>query len=152
MIPMRRMVTITLLVACVADKDQRDSGPAHMAHGSSHTGVDPSTDVLTSGESWRVSYTTDPSPIPLSEPFDVTFTIMEQPGGEPVPGVGVVGSGWMPDHGHGMTVEPETVDNGDGRYTVSVMLFHMEGMWDLTAEVTDDAVTETATFHVVCCD
>ena len=72
---------------------------------------------------------------------------------------GEVGGRWvdlsveMPDHGHGMQVEPTMMAHEDAGTMVEGMLFHMEGHWQMRAFVTDaDAVTEMAEFHVMCCD
>jgi hypothetical protein len=57
----------------------------------------------------------------------------------------------MPSHGHGMNTEPQVIANDDGTFGVTGMLLHMEGWWEMTADVTVMGTTERATFNVDCC-
>ncbi len=58
-------------------------------------------------------------------------------------------SAWMPDHSHGMVVQPRTVEQGGGKYLVEGMLFHMSGHWQLFFDVIDeDGLSERAEFDL----
>ena len=41
----------------------------------------------------------------------------------------------MPEHRHGMNYRPDVASLGDGRYDAKGLLFHMPGLWRLTASV-----------------
>ena len=50
---------------------------------------------------------------------------------------------FMPDHGHGTSVNASITDNGDGTYTVAPLYFFMPGVWRITfstATPSDSAV------------
>jgi hypothetical protein len=82
--------------------------------------------------------------VPKNEYFELEVYLYE--GTMPVPGAEVIASGWMPDHGHGLIVQPRTVDAGGGRYLVSGMLLHMRGSWELYFDVVKDGLAERAEF------
>src|SRR5258705_7078194 len=50
-----------------------------------------------------------------------------------VTGGTVTASPFMPDHGHGSSVVPETTPTGDG-YTVAPLYFFMPGLWQVTLQ------------------
>ncbi len=50
----------------------------------------------------------------------------------------------MPEHGHGMNVEPKVTALGKGRFSVEGMLLHMSGRWELYFDITRDGVTSRA--------
>jgi len=41
----------------------------------------------------------------------------------------------MPEHKHGMNYAPTLKSNGDGRYRVEGLLFHMPGNWEVAFDV-----------------
>ena len=41
----------------------------------------------------------------------------------------------MPEHRHGMNYRPRITPQGDGRFRVEGMMFHMAGHWQLVFEV-----------------
>ncbi len=55
----------------------------------------------------------------------------------------------MPAHRHGMHTKPEVTGEGENRYKVDGMLFHMKGEWVIMVDVTGEEVTERATFPVL---
>jgi len=131
-----------------SDLDEPD--PLDTGHGHDHgeddpDGFDPSTEQ-TSSTGVTVSYTTDPTPIPESEEFSVTFTLSEGRLSE--------ADATMPTHGgHGMNVFPLVIDNGDGTFTASPFEFHMPGYWVIHAMIVDeDGTEERIDFDVECCE
>jgi len=126
-----------------------DSGHGDHDHDHDDGGLpddfDPSTEVQTNLGSFTVSYTTDPSPIPESELFSVTYTISA--------GTLIGADATMPTHGgHGMTVEPTIALNEDGTYTATPFEFHMPGYWVIHGTVQgEDGSLERADFDVECC-
>lgn len=127
-------------------------GCSEPSQDTSAPGVSYETTTATSGGSFMVSYTTDPSPLPPAAYFTVTATVAAAGDtSSPLSGAVVVMDADMPDHDHGMNVSPEVVDNGDGTHTGSPFLFHMTGDWRLRFAVTADGVTEVAEMYVDCC-
>ena len=54
----------------------------------------------------------------------------------------------MPEHGHGMNVQPETVEQLDGSYRVKGMLLHMAGYWLLHVDVVEKGLFERTSFRI----
>ena len=99
-----------------------------------------------------MSYTSDPDPIPLNSYFDARFSVYtDEAMTLPATGVVVSYDAGMPEHGHGMNVEPTVTDNLDGTWDVSGILFQMEGGWQMLLNVTGENGLETAVFDVGCC-
>lgn len=141
-----------LLLALGCGDKADDTGDVHGDGGTADdTGaVDYSTTQVSDGGTYTVSYTSDPTPIPFNTEFAVTFSVS----GDALPQDWSMASAdaFMPSHGHGMNVTPALTDNGDGTWTAAPFLFHMEGQWELSAELTSSAGTETVTFNAWCCE
>jgi len=146
----RLIIAAPLLSGCSPDRsDSGHADHAHDHHGESDLpdDFDPTTELTVHNGETVVSYSTDPTPIPESALFAVTFTVSE--------GARITGAdATMPNHGgHGMTVEPQVTDNGDGTFTAAPFEFHMPGYWVVHALVTDaNGTEERADFDVDCCD
>jgi hypothetical protein len=107
--------------------------------------------AMTDGGTWSLSYVPSPDPIPLSEDFGVTVTIVDAQGAPATDIDAVLFNATMPAHGHGMNTTPVVVDNQDGHWTVSAMLFHMPMHWRIEAEVRASNDTESAHWDIMCC-
>jgi len=134
------VVALVLLAGCGKDGDS--AGEDDVLGGPSSGATD--------GGSYMVEYETDPSPIPLSEPFTMRTRVTE-PNGQWVEDATVVVNATMPSHGHGMNTTPTTDYDSEGWYTTEGMLFHMPGDWQLTIDVTRDGTVETSTLAYGCC-
>ena len=145
------IVALATLAGCGGDGGG-DSGThsGHDHHGGA-TGLDYATEVMTDGGSYMVMYESSVDPIPLSEPFELTITVMDHMTGDMVMADEMMFTATMPSHGHGMNTEPQVIANDDGTFGVTGMLLHMEGWWEMTADVTVMGTTERATFNVDCC-
>jgi hypothetical protein len=51
---------------------------------------------------------------------------------QPQPNLGLSVLPFMPDHGHGTSVNASITDNHDGTYTVAPLYFFMPGVWRVT--------------------
>ena len=98
----------------------------------------------TRGGKFTVAWRALGGTVPKNEPFELEVWVYAD--NRPLPGVALVASGWMPDHGHGMVRMPRTEDRGDGSYHVSGMLFHMRGHWKLQFDIVDETYSERAEF------
>ncbi len=56
--------------------------------------------------------------------------------------------GRMPEHRHGMTRRPVIVRRADGSFTITGMLFHMPGYWEIHFDITREGETERAQLEV----
>lgn len=139
-----------VLSACSGADDEgtEDTGHDHddHDHDMSHTDLDLSTEKMTDGGSFMVAYSTMPGEVPLNEDFMVMVQLTDMEGNN-VQATTVDVDANMPDHGHGMNVDPMIMDMGDGMWHADGMRFHMEGYWEL--EVVVDG--ELATFDIDCC-
>lgn len=136
---MRTLALLTFFAACTHKDD------AHHDH-TGHTGLVDETRTQSTA-SYTVSYLPDPDPIPFNDYFDVTVTLTDTAGAA-VGDAEVLIDANMPHHGHGMNVTPTTTGDGAGHYTATGLLFHMEGVWELTVDITRSGATETARFEV----
>lgn len=100
---------------------------------------------------YRVSWRPLGGQIPFNEPFDleVRLAAPSDDGAVPVTGAQVYVRCDMPEHGHGMNVEPRALDLGGGSYRVEGLLLHMRGRWVLGIDVVVDGTAETADFELV---
>lgn len=86
---------------------------------------------------------------PLNQYFSVVVTLKSAAGAPPKEGTKLQLEAQMPEHGHGMNTKAEVVAQGDGKYMIKGLLFHMPGWWELTMEVEGpDGTKEEATFNV----
>ena len=112
-----------------------------------------STTATTDGGSFVATYTTDPAPITSDAYFAVTLSVFEADGTTVVTDITSADiDAEMTTHGHGMNVDPEITDNGDGTFTATPFLFHMSGHWTIRFALTQGDITEEGYFDVECCD
>ena len=127
-------------------EDEHEHGD-HAHHGDTDLpdDFDPATEVEAQS-GIIVSYVSDPSPIPESAEFAVTFSLSA--------GSLAEADATMPTHGgHGMNVLPIVTDNGDGTYTAEPFEFHMPGYWVIHAIIADEEGNEERVdFDVDCCE
>lgn len=144
---MRPWLTLLLLVhtmglaACGKGSDSADAEP--LPAGGPSSGA-------TAGGSFNLEYTTDPSPIPLSEPFTMRTQVSDRDG-RWLDDVTVVINAEMPAHGHGMNTSTSTTFDVDGWYDTEGMLFHMPGDWQIVIDVASEDTVETARLAYRCC-
>ena len=104
-------------------------------------------DVASNGGRYRVEWRTEPSPIPLNEPFTLVARVRD--GSTIVMDPIISIDARMPHHRHGMTRVPIVSHHDDGEFRARGMLFHMPGDWQMYVDVTDGVVTERAQINVV---
>ena len=141
-------VVLLVMLACGDSSEDQASNDAHQ-HDHENTDLPETFNPATehsSNTGVTISYTTDPSPIPESTEFAITFTVTD--------GTLIEADATMPTHGgHGMPVAPALTDNEDGTYTAAPFEFPMPGYWVIHAVVADDSGTEERVdFEVDCCE
>jgi hypothetical protein len=97
--------------------------------------------VESNGGAYAVSLQTSPDPVPMNQPFSVSFTVApKSPGAD----FTVEVDARMPAHGHGMNVAPKLTRAPDGSYRADGMLFHMPGHWEMYVDITRAGRSERA--------
>lgn len=109
--------------------------------------------VETKGGKYKISFATDPSPIPLSRLFAVDSVVTDS-AGVPVTEGSLGIDATMPHHGHGMSTRPENMVGSclpsgkcrheGGKYRTEGMKFHMPGEWTVEFVVDGPAGTDSA--------
>jgi len=146
---MHPLLTLCLPALWIGCGDKNDDSGHAQAHEHGNTdlpdGFDPATEQMAMN-GITISYVTDPTPIPESTEFAVTFTLSG--------GTLIQAEATMPTHGgHGMPVEPALTDNGDGTFTAAPFEFSMPGYWVIHATVAgEDGIEERIDFDVDCCE
>lgn len=104
--------------------------------------------VYTSTERYAVVYEISPNPIPLNEMFSIDVQVMDQESMGRAIDVELSVDGRMPEHRHGMNVDPIVTSAGPGAFRVEGMLFHMVGRWEIHFDLTKNGMTERAWMEV----
>ncbi|MDC8014608.1 FixH family protein [Tahibacter soli] len=127
---MKRFVAALAIVA---------AGAAHAAtHG-----------AATGGGSYYVEWTSEPDPLPLNALFALRVRVLRgDDRATPVAGAQVTASAWMPEHNHGTTLQPDVAPQADGSATVTGLLLHMPGHWELRIGVAANGQMERVVFPV----
>ena len=68
-------------------------------------------------------------------------------GGTPLDGATVTPLPWMPDHGHGSTVDATVTPLGDGIHEVDPLNLWMPGLWEISFDITG-AATDQVVFSL----
>ncbi len=95
-----------------------------------------------------VEYVSKPSPIPLNEIVTLEVRTFESDRSTPAAGAVVTASAFMPAHGHGTTIQPRVASRPDGSATVTGLLLHMPGHWELRFGVARGGRMERVKFDV----
>lgn len=106
---------------------------------------DPYGSALLRGERAVVSLHLDPDPPRVDGFFSIDAIVCDIAGN---PARLYYVDAIMPAHGHGMNYRPEIADQGDGRYRITGMLFHMQGAWQLRFDIETKAGAERLTTPV----
>jgi hypothetical protein len=91
---------------------------------------------------YEVSTTLVPAQHVAGEAVSVELVIALD--GAPELGATVDVEPWMPDHGHGVSDPPVTVEDGDGHYTAT-WTYPMSGAWELQYRVDGSAGVDSWT-------
>lgn len=82
--------------------------------------------------------------LPRNRHFELEVWVLRD--GKPVRDAELIVRADMPDHGHGMNVEPRALRRDDGSFRVKGMLLHMAGAWVLTLHVSEPGRFHAARF------
>jgi hypothetical protein len=87
----------------------------------------------------------DASPSPPARGTNTWTIKVTDAQGNAIPGATVTAKPFMPDHGHGSSVQPVVTANADGTFGVTPLYLFMPGLWQVTftvktASSSDDVV------------
>jgi cytochrome c peroxidase len=134
------LLSIASVGGCNATHDSATEAPTRASSAAADV---PFQSAPTAGNAFTVQWRPVGGAVPVNELFAIEVRVFELgPSasgatalGAPVTGATVQASAWMPEHMHGMSRSPQTVEREPGRYVVSGMLLHMEGKWQLFVDV-----------------
>jgi hypothetical protein len=112
-------------------------------------GLDYGTVRASEQAAYRVSYASDPMPVPINRMHSWTLHV-ETPDGRPVTDAEVKVDGDMPQHGHGLPTRPRMTRNlGNGDYRIEGMKFQMGGWWVMQFTVASGDRSDVAKFNLM---
>jgi hypothetical protein len=106
----------------------------------------PIREAITNEGNHTVRYVPNPSPIPLNEHF--TIEVQVTPIAKDQKTIEIEVDADMPAHGHGINTAPTIRNEGNGKFIVDGILFHMKGDWELYVDILDGPVRERAVFPI----
>ncbi len=101
--------------------------------------------VVFSGH-YMIAFRPDPMVIEVNSPFALIMNVCAK-NGQPAELVAV--DAQMPEHRHGMNYKTTVVANGEGRYRVDGLVFHMPGRWELNFDVRSGEETERLSHDIL---
>lgn len=101
---------------------------------------------------WRLIVDGKPAELPLPRKrFTLELQIESKRDPEETPRALLVDA-QMPEHGHGMNVQPTTtldaLSDGAARGSAEGMLFHMTGRWEVDVDIDDGTTSERAQWNI----
>lgn len=134
------LLTLTGLVAAGLHRGRASGVPA---------GLDTTARRLSANGLYRVSYTSEPAPVPVHRLHSWRLHV-ETPDGAALTDATITVDGDMPEHGHGLPTRPRVTRHlGGGDYLVEGVKFQMGGWWVMDFTVTHQGRTDTARFNLM---
>ena len=139
-------ITLLFLLATMNFGFTACSPPLPPSEATSISEVSETNEALSAGGNYRVSYAADPHPIPLNVHFEISVNVVST--NDDTKPITIEVSADMPAHGHGINTAPSVQDQGNGKFSVEGLLFHMKGDWELYVDIIDGPVRERAVFPI----
>lgn len=112
------------------------------------TGLDTSTELLTDGGLYQVSWRSDTDNVPLNQIHSWTLHV-ETADGQPAENATILVDGGMPQHGHGLPTSPKVTEYlGNGDYRVEGLRFQMTGFWQVKFNINAGGQSDSVTFNL----
>jgi hypothetical protein len=147
--------SLTIALALSACGEEHDHSDHDHDHGDQNhdmgdaTGMCSGESTLTAGD-LTFTLVSDPSMMPLNSLFSLTVTVSDE-NGDSVEGA-LTFDATMPDHGHGMNVEPTVSSSAAGEYLIEGINLHMPGTWKLDFSLDVDGTVTDATVDYECAE
>ena len=150
---LRLLCSLTFAFALSGCGDEHDHSDHDHDHGDHNhdmgdaTGMCSGESSLTAGD-LTFTLVSDPSMMPLNSLFSLAVTVSDTNGDE-VEGA-LTFDATMPDHGHGMNVQPTVSSSAAGEYLIEGINLHMPGTWKLDFSLDVDGTVTEATVDYEC--
>ncbi len=116
--------------------DEADGGGSGGQGGGSCAGDTFSAGLEKSGKAGKLTVTLESAEPAPPEKGDNLWTIrVTDPGGAALSDATITVTPFMPEHGHGTSVQAVATPKGDGRYELFPVNFLMPGKWEITLDV-----------------
>jgi len=112
------------------------------------TAVPGPMEVLTESGRYVIQYSTDPSPVPRNEMFEMQVSVREPLKKGPAEHISLEVDAGMPGHGHGMNTSPVVKGSPADGFRVHGMCLHMAGDWELTFTVRRGVMSDRGVVQV----
>jgi hypothetical protein len=133
------LVAALALVACACG-----GAPATEPSTTSAFPLDAYAALATGGGAYRVELRTSPNQPPQRGELQIELRVRDS-GGAPVDGLAVDVEPWMPAMGHGTSVMPSVLAEGDGTYRADHVALFMPGTWQLRVTLGSESLTVPVT-------
>ena len=151
---LRLLSSLTIAFAlsgCGDEHDHSDHDHGNHNHGdhemSDASGMCSGESTLTAGD-FTFTLASDPTMMPLNSLFSLTVTVSDADGSA-VEGT-LTFDARMPDHDHGMNVQPTVSSSAAGEYLIEGVNLHMPGTWKLDFSIDVDGSVTAATVDYEC--
>jgi hypothetical protein len=112
-------------------------------------GLDVAAVRLSENAAYRVSYASQPAPVPINQLHRWTLHVATADG-RPVTDAQIKVDGDMPQHGHGLPTRPRVTANlGNGDYQVDGIRFQMGGWWVMEFTIDARGRRDVAKFNLM---
>jgi hypothetical protein len=112
-------------------------------------GLDVAAVRTSENAAYRVSYASQPAPVPINQLHRWTLHV-ETADGRPVTDAQIKVDGDMPQHGHGLPTRPRVTANlGNGDYQVDGIRFQMGGWWVMEFTIDAGGRRDVAKFNLM---
>jgi hypothetical protein len=112
-------------------------------------GLDYAATRTSENAAYRVSYASQPAPVPINKLHRWTLHV-ETADGRPVTDAQIKVDGDMPQHGHGLPTRPRVTANlGHGDYQVDGIRFQMGGWWVMEFTIDAGGRRDVARFNLM---
>jgi len=122
--------------------------PIMMGSESPPANLDISTSRLSDDGLFQVTWSSDPTNVPLNQIHTWTLHV-ETSDGQTVEDASILVDGGMPQHGHGLPTNPQVTEYlGNGDYLVEGMRFQMTGFWEVKFVINSGEQSDSITFNL----
>lgn len=104
------------------------------------------TGLVVFSSHYMIAFRPDPIRVEVGQPFALIMNVCTR-SGEPAELVRVDAT--MPEHKHGMNYGATVASQGNGRYRVEGLLFHMPGSWEVAFDVRSGEEIERLTHDII---
>ncbi len=146
---------ITIKEASFVDKAVFEFRDVKVDRGHEHKMTEAPADLdlaakkLTDNKMFNVSYKSMREPIPINRIHTWELAVLKADG-SPVRGAVISLDGDMPEHGHGLSTQPEVTDDlGNGKYLVEGIKFSMPGWWVMKFNIQSGDKEDTVMFNLM---